>query len=91
VFDIPLLVESPTWRQKVDYVLVVDCTADVQVERVMARNQLTRDDVMKIITSQARRDVRLAAADAILFNVGLTLNKLADEVSQISDRFGLSS
>jgi hypothetical protein len=33
----------------------------------------------------------LAAADTILFNVGLTLDKLADEVRQISDRFGLSS
>jgi dephospho-CoA kinase len=91
VFDVPLLVESPTWRQKVDYVLVVDCTKDVQVQRVMARNQLTRDDILKIIASQARREVRLAAADTILFNVGLTLDKLADEVRQISDRFGLSS
>ena len=91
VFDIPLLVESPPWRQKVDHVLVIDCTAEVQVARVMTRNQLTRDDVLKIIASQARREVRLAAADTILFNVGLTLDQLADEVSQISDRFGLSS
>lgn len=91
VFDIPLLVESPTWRQKVDHVLVIDCTAEVQVARVMTRNQLARDDVLKIIASQARREVRLAAADTILFNVDLTLDQLADEVSQISDRFGLSS
>lgn len=90
VFDIPLLVESPAWRQKVDHVWVIDCTAEVQVARVMARNQLPREDVLKIIASQARREVRLAAADTILFNVGLTLDQLADEVSQISERFGLS-
>lgn len=91
VFDIPLLVESPTWRQKVDHVLVVDCTPEVQIARVMARNQLTRDAVEKIIASQAGRLQRLGAADTVIFNVNLTLLQLADEVYQMSHRFGLSS
>ncbi|MBT9506040.1 dephospho-CoA kinase [Rhodoferax sp.] len=91
VFDIPLLVESPVWRQKVDQVLVVDCTPEVQIHRVMARNQLSREDVEKIIASQASRTRRLSAADTVIFNVNLTLDQLATEVSQISYRFGLSS
>lgn len=91
VFDIPLLVESPVWRQKVDQVLVVDCTLEVQIHRVMARNQLSREDVEKIIASQASRTRRLGAADTVIFNVNLTLDQLATEVSQISHRFGLSS
>lgn len=91
VFDIPLLVESPVWRQKVDQVLVVDCTPEVQIHRVMARNQLSREDVEKIIASQASRTRRLNAADTVIFNVNLTLDQLATEVSQISYRFGLSS
>ncbi|MDO9195916.1 dephospho-CoA kinase [Rhodoferax sp.] len=91
VFDIPLLVESPSWRQKVDHVLVVDCTPDVQISRVMARNHLTRNDVKKIIASQAGRERRLGAADTIIFNAGLSIQELADEVRQISHRFGLSS
>ena len=90
VFDIPLLVESSTWRQKADHVLVVDCTPEVQIERVMARNQLMRHDIEIIIASQARRERRLGAADTIIFNVGLSLEGLADEVRQISHRFGLS-
>ena len=91
VFDVPLLVESPTWRQKVDRVLVVDCTPEVQISRVMARNHLTREAIEKIIASQAKRECRLAAADAVIFNVNLSLAKLADEVQQISHRFELSS
>ena len=91
VFDIPLLVESPIWRQKVDHVLVVDCTPEAQVSRVMARSQLTRNAIEKIISSQAGREQRLRAADTVIFNVDVTLESLADEVRQISHRFGLSS
>lgn len=91
VFDIPLLIESATWRQQVDRVLVVDCTAEVQISRVMARNQLRRDEVEKIISTQASRQRRLGAADAVIFNVGLSLEALADEIRQISHHFGLSS
>ena len=91
VFDIPLLVESPIWRQKVDHVLVVDCTPEAQVSRVMARSRLTRNAIEKIISSQAGREQRLSAADTVIFNVDVTLESLADEVRQISHRFGLSS
>lgn len=91
VFDIPLLVESSSWRQQLDQVLVVDCTPEVQISRVMARSHLKRPEIETIIASQARREYRLGAADSVLFNVGLSLDELADEVRQISDRFGLSS
>jgi len=91
VFDVPLLVESTTWRQKVDHVLVVDCTPEVQIDRVIARSQLTSAEVEKIIATQATRARRLAAADSVIFNVGLTLRELAAEVTEISHRFGLSS
>lgn len=91
VFDIPLLIESATWRQQVDQVLVVDCTAEIQISRVMARSQLRRDEVEKIISTQASRQRRLGAADAVIFNVGLSLEALADEIRQISHHFGLSS
>lgn len=90
VFDIPLLVESPTWRQKVHHVLVVDCTPQVQISRVMARNHLTRSEVEKVMASQASREHRLGAADTVLFNVGLSFEELTDEVRQLAHRFGLS-
>jgi dephospho-CoA kinase len=91
VFDIPLLVESATWRHQVDHVLVVDCTPEVQISRVMARSHLTRTDIEKIMSSQTGRVQRLGAADSVIFNVGLSLEELADEVRQICPRFKLSS
>lgn len=91
VFDVPLLVESTSWRQRVDHVLVVDCTPELQISRVMARSQLQRVEVENIMASQATRERRLSAADVVIFNVGLSLEQLADEVRQISHRFGLSS
>jgi dephospho-CoA kinase len=90
VFDIPLLVESASWRQKLDHVLVVDCTPDVQISRVMMRSHLTREAIEKIMSSQAGREQRLGAADTIICNTELSLTELADEVRQISHRFGLS-
>ena len=91
VFDIPLLVESSTWRRKLEWVLVVDCTAEVQISRVMARSRLTHADVQKIMSSQAGPEYRLSAADAVIFNVSLSLDQLRSEVRQVAHHFGLSS
>jgi dephospho-CoA kinase len=76
VFDVPLLVESTRWRKLVDKVLVVDCLESTQIARVMARSGLTKDAVQNIISAQATRAQRLAAADITLFNEGLDLEQL---------------
>jgi len=89
VFDIPLLVESRRWRARVDLVLVVDCIAQVQITRVMARSGLTREEVERIIESQAPRSQRLGAADIVIFNAGAPKEQIADEVGQIARRLGL--
>ena len=89
VFDIPLLVESSRWRQKVDRVLVVDCIAEVQIARVFSRSGLAREMVEKIIASQVSRPTRLRAADLIIFNAGESKALLALEVEQIARLLGL--
>jgi dephospho-CoA kinase len=89
VFDIPLLVESGRWRAQVDRVLVVDCSADTQVERVVARSGRTRAEVLSIIAAQASRAQRLAAADLVICNEGVLLDQLRDMVVQTGRRFGL--
>jgi dephospho-CoA kinase len=90
VFDIPLLVESGRWRQQLDGVLVIDCTTSTQISRVALRSALTPAQVQAIINAQASRSHRLAAADAVIFNDGLTLDGLRDEVHQVAQIFGLS-
>ncbi len=89
VFDIPLLVESGRWRPKLDQVLVVDCAPQTQVDRVVTRSGLTPEQVRNIMTAQAPRETRLAAADVVICNEGLTLDQLRDIVVQVSRRFGL--
>lgn len=89
VFDIPLLVESGRWRAQVDEVLVIDCSPQTQVKRVVARSGLKPEEVQAIIAAQAPRALRLAAADAVICNDGLSLEQLRDKVVQVARRFGL--
>ncbi len=89
VFDIPLLVESGRWRSQVDEVLVIDCSARTQIDRVIARSGLKPEEVEAIISAQAPRALRLAAADAVICNEGLSLEQLRDKVVQVARRFGL--
>ena len=90
VFDIPLLVESGHWRRQLDSVLVVDCTEETQVARVVARHVgWTAQAVQKVIAGQASRAARCAAADACIYNNGLSLQALRLVVTQAAQRFGL--
>ncbi|VVE31630.1 Dephospho-CoA kinase [Pandoraea cepalis] len=68
IFVVPLLVESGKWRERVQRVLVVDCTEQTQIARVMSRNGFTRDQVQAIMARQASRAQRLAAADDVIDN-----------------------
>ena len=90
VFDVPLLVESgERWRRQVDWVCVVDCQTDTQIQRVMARNQLSRPEIEAIMVQQASRAKRLASADGVIYNDGLDLDQLQTAVHEMMARFGL--
>jgi dephospho-CoA kinase len=80
VFDVPLLAESRDWRERVDRVLVIDCSKATQVERVSRRPGWTRESAEQVIGGQARRSVRRAIADAVIFNDGITIDSLEFEV-----------
>lgn len=90
VFDVPLLIESgERWRRQVDWVCVVDCQTETQVQRVMARSQLTRPEIERIVAQQATRAQRLASADAVIYNEGIDLAQLEPLVREMMARFGL--
>ena len=82
IFDIPLLVESGTWKERVGRVLVVDCPEAAQVARVMARNGLPEQQVRAIMAAQVPRQVRVAAADDVIDNGG-ELAALAPQVDRL--------
>ena len=70
ILVVPLLVESPDYRSRVDRVLVVDCPEETQLARVRARSGLSEDEVRAIMRTQISRAERLAAADEVIDNRG---------------------
>ena len=87
VFDVPLLVESGRWRQRVDRVLVVDCDEATQVQRVMQRSGWEADAVRAVMARQATRAARRQAADAVIHNEGIDLVQLEAEVAALWARW----
>jgi dephospho-CoA kinase len=83
---VPLLVESPDYRSRVDRVLVVDAPEEVQLERVRRRSALAEDEVRAIVASQATRAERLAAADDVIDNRG-TIEALRKQVAAFHQRY----
>jgi dephospho-CoA kinase len=77
---VPLLVESGSWKSRVNRVLTVDCSVETQISRVMSRNNFSREQVLAIIARQATREARLAAADDVIDNDNAPLHALKAQV-----------
>lgn len=86
VHVVPLLVESPDYRKRVQRVLVVDCPEPTQVERVRARSRLSTAEVEAIVRSQVSRAQRLAAADDVIDNSG-TIAALQKRVRELHQTY----
>ncbi|MFZ6756811.1 dephospho-CoA kinase [Undibacterium sp. Ji50W] len=86
IFVVPLLVESGNWKNRVDRVLVVDCDEETQIQRVMSRNSLNREQVLAIMHNQASRQQRLAAADDVITNQG-PLEIIRTQVVQLHQQY----
>jgi dephospho-CoA kinase len=86
VHVVPLLIESPDYRERVQRVLVVDCLAQVQKERVRQRSRLAEDEIERIIGAQLPRAARLAAADDVIDNSG-SLAALHKQVQALHRRY----
>jgi dephospho-CoA kinase len=86
VHVVPLLIESPDYRRRVDRVLVVDVPEETQVARVRSRSQLSDEQVRAIIRAQAPREARLAAADDVIDNGG-TRDALLKQVAVLHQKY----
>lgn len=89
VLDVPLLAESPRWRPQLDLVLVVDCSEATQRRRVRARSGWDDTVIDGVLLSQSSRALRLAVADAVIFNDEDDLDRLHQLVDRLSASFGL--
>jgi dephospho-CoA kinase len=67
VLVIPLLVEGGR-RDHIDRVLVVDVAESTQIERLVRRDGVAREQAEAALRAQASRDARLAFADDVIEN-----------------------
>ena len=86
ILMIPLLIETGEPRTRCDRVLVVDCPESMQIERAMARSELSRDAVEAIIAAQVPRAERLRHADDVIDNSGPPEN-LRPQVEKLHARY----
>ena len=81
IHDIPLLVETGQ-ADRFDIIVVVDCPADVQLNRLISQRGMTRSEAQSRIAAQASREERLAAADHVIDNAG-SLERLQVAADQL--------
>jgi dephospho-CoA kinase len=86
VHVVPLLIESPDYRRRVNRVLVVDAPEEIQVARVRSRSHLTEDEVRAIMRTQVSRAERLAAADDVIDNSGAR-DALRKQVAALHEKY----
>lgn len=86
VHVVPLLLESPGYRSRVDRVLVVDASEQAQLARVRARSGLSADEVRAIMRTQVSRAERLASADDVIDNSG-SLEALRKQVGALHQKY----
>lgn len=86
ILAVPLLVESGTYRERCDRIVVVDCPENLQIERVVARNGLSADEVRAIMAAQATRQQRLVAANDVVINDGAR-TKIHEQVRALHSKY----
>ena len=85
IISIPLLFESDSGYE-VDRILVVDLPEDLQITRACNRDGVNKQDIVKIINSQIKREKRLEMADDIICN-DKGIEALKKEVKQLHNKY----
>jgi dephospho-CoA kinase len=81
ILVIPLLVEKNLGSQ-LDRVLVVDCSEELQIRRLQARDGSTQEQARAILNAQASRSARVKAANDIITNEG-DMSRVRDQVATL--------
>jgi len=83
IVSVPLLVETGMNRI-MDRTLLVDCSEDTQIERLMHRDKITLNEARAILKNQASRSDRNKIADDLIVNEkNVTLIELENEVLEL--------
>lgn len=83
IVSVPLLVETGM-HQIMDRNLLVDCSEDTQIERLMHRDKITLNEARAILKNQASRSDRKKIADDLIVNENnVTLIELENKVLEL--------
>lgn len=85
IMDIPLLYENKL-EHTVDEVWVVYVPVEIQIERLMARNQLSLEEARSRVASQLSIEVKKQKADKVIDNSG-TLDALYQQLKQLIQNY----
>lgn len=81
IMDIPLLFEGQL-QHFVDRILVVGTSEAIQTERLMQRNQLTKEEALQRIQSQIPVSEKMEQADDVIHNDG-SMDELMKQVDAV--------
>ena len=82
---VPLLIEAGM-TDLVDRVIVIDVPEELQIKRVMARDQIPEEQARNAISSQISRQERLKHADDVIDNT-VTIDGLRDTVASLHNKY----
>jgi len=82
---VPLLVETRQ-KNKVDRVLIIDVSKDIQRSRVEARDNSSIEEINSILKSQATREERLKVANDVIVN-NSSLDDLEIAVKKMHNKY----
>lgn len=85
IVDIPLLVEK-NYPSYFDEIIVVDCSFEQQLERLLQRDGMSEDIAVKMIDAQITRDERLKFATHVIHNMG-NLDAIERQVTALHNNF----
>jgi len=85
LLSIPLLVETGL-TDRVERVLVIDCSTDLQRQRLKQRSRLDDAEITQILAAQVNREKRLVIADDVIHNNG-TLTELEQQVMVFHQKY----
>lgn len=86
IIVVPLLFENNQYAEILHKILVVDCIERLQIQRAMARSNLTEAEVLAIMNAQVSGAQRLKLADEIIENNG-SIIELSKNVAKIHEKF----
>ena len=80
--DVPLLFEA-NFDLLCDYTLVVACSKEIQIKRLIKRNNITKQEAIKMIESQMSQEEKVQKASFVVYNDSDSLEDLYYKIDQL--------